>query len=174
MISKIKGFFRTERNSAKVNDITVNPGGAANITAEHFQGVGEDSQPLESDFALLVRTVRKGSAAAVGFLDPINAGITGPGEKRIYARDENGDIVVELYLKNDGSAVLSNDSGSMILQANGNFLINGVTIDTGGNITTGGNIQGNTIKQTDGGTIDLRTHVHGGVESGGDTSGPAQ
>jgi hypothetical protein len=77
-----------------------------------------------------------GRNIASGYLDSKNTPKALPGDKRIYARNSSGDVVVELWLKNEGSAILTNNSGTLTLESDGKFNINGVIIDTSGNITT--------------------------------------
>ena len=72
----------------------------------------------------------------------------------MYARERgNGSVVVGVWLKNDGTAVTTDDSGSSTLnpdgsikgqnangsfelQAGGDFIVNGVVIDVAGNVTS--------------------------------------
>lgn len=138
---------------SKVSDVKVDPGGGANITAQHFAPTGDDAHPLPDDYAATMSVPRTGSEVAIGYIDPKNEQKAQPGDKRIYARDpEDGSTVVEVWLKNDGTALVSNaeasvevkpdgsisasnSAGSFELQAGGNFVVNGVTIDTSGKVT---------------------------------------
>lgn len=125
-LAKILSFVRTTRNGAPVSDVKTDPGGGANVTAEHFGPAGDDSSPLPGDFVYLGGVPRTGGRAALGYLDPGNTPQAGAGEKRIYARDPNtGAVAVELWLKNDGSAVLTNAAGSLTLDAAGNVACSG-------------------------------------------------
>lgn len=169
-IAKLLSFLRTSRNEAKISDVKADPGGGPNITAEHFADSGDDSHPLPGDYVALNTDSGSGRESAIGYLDPLNEPKAQPGDKRIYGRDsESGAVVVEVWLKNDGTAIVSNDNGSVTLrpdggtvvttpestfdaaadgsikgdngngsyelQAGGDFLVNGVTIDTSGNVT---------------------------------------
>lgn len=169
-IARLLSFVRLTKNGAKVSDVKVNPGGDPNITAEHFADAGDDSHPLITDYVALNTDTGAGRETAIGYLDPINESKAQPGDKRIYGRDaDTGEVVVEVWLKNDGTAVVSNENGSVTLRPNGgtvvttpestfdaaadgsiagangsgsfklavggDFLVNGVTIDTSGNIT---------------------------------------
>ena len=152
-IAKILSFVRVIRNGANVSDIKTDPGGGANVTVEHFAPLGDDSHPLNTDYVATMDISRTGGGVAVGFVDPLNAPKASPGDKRIYGRDaDTGAVVVEIWLKNDGTAIVSNDNGSVVLSPGGSikgdngsgsfelaeggdFLVNGVTIDTGGNIS---------------------------------------
>ena len=135
-IAKLLSFVRVTRNDAKISDVKIDPGGGSNITAEHFAPAGDDSFPLKTDYVVTNDIPRAGGEAVVGYVDPINTPKANKGDKRIYARDANtGAAVIELWLKNDGSGILSNANGSLELQANGDFLINGVKIDAAGIVT---------------------------------------
>lgn len=197
-IAKLLSFVRLTRNEAKVSDVKVDPGGGPNITAEHFADAGDDAHPLITDYVALNSDSGTGRESAIGYLDPLNEPKAQPGEKRIYGRDANsGTVVVEVWLKNDGTAIVSNENGSVTLrpdggtvvttpestfdaaadgsitgdngsglfqlQAGGDFLVNGVTIDTSGNITspatiTAPNLVANTSVQAAG--KELAGHNH--------------
>ena len=135
-IATILSFSRVERNSAKISDVKINPGGDSNITVEHFAPIGDDSFPLTTDYVVTNDIPRTGGEVATGYVDPKNTPKAVAGDKRIYARDANtGVAVIEIWLKNDGSGILSNANGSLELQANGDILINGVKIDAAGAVT---------------------------------------
>ena len=149
----IKDFARALRdNGSRVSDVIVDPGGGNNITGEHFSDPGDDAFPLVTDYAIAVDTQRKGGAAVVGYVDPINTPKALIGDKRIYARDSNGDSVAEIWLKSDSSIVISNDNGEFELKSDGSIDINGVIIDASGNVTIPG-----TLSVTG---KDFATHTH--------------
>lgn len=166
LIGRILSFVRAERNGAQVSDVKTDPGGGPNVTAEHFAPAGDDSHPLASDYVYAAPSPQRGRYAAVGYVDPKNPPKAQPGEKRIYARDADGTVVVEVWLQNDGTATLVNGEGSVTLapdgaikgvngagqfelEAAGDFVANGATMTTDGDVVT-----------SDG--ISLRTHVHVG------------
>lgn len=62
------------------------------------------------------------------------------------------------WLKNDNTIELANGAGSMLLNADGSFLINGLTITPDGNVITAAG-------------VNLNTHLHGGVQSGPSNTG---
>lgn len=197
-IARLLSFVRLTRNDAKVSDVKVNPGGGPNITAEHFADAGDDAHPLVTDYVALNTDSGSGRETAIGYLDPLNEPKAQPGDKRIYGRDaESGAVVVEVWLKNDGTAIISNDNGSVMLRpdggtvtttpestfdaaadgsikgdngsgsfelaAGGDFLVNGVTIDTSGNITSPAtisapNVAGSSSVQAAG--KELAGHIH--------------
>jgi hypothetical protein len=105
---------------------------------------------------------RTGVEVAVGYNDPLNTPKALPGDKRIYARDSSGAVIVELWLGNDGSAALFNSLGHILLAANGNINLNGVIIAPNGDIT------GLNSLILDG--KELKDHAHSqGVDSDNDT-----
>ena len=196
-IAKILSFVRTLANGAKVSDVKVDPGGGANVTAQHFSSPGDDAHPLATDYAVTMEVQRTGGVAAVGYVDPINEPKALRGDKRTYARDAaSGEAVVEVWLQNDGTGTLSNSNGSAVLlpdggvelttpegtfeakadgsikgsngsgsfelEAGGDFLVNGVIIDTNGNITTAGTVNADDIT-ADNVNVTLSTHLTGGV-----------
>jgi len=151
-IAKILSFIRVQRNGAKISDVKADPGGGANITAEHFSAPGDDSQPMPGDYVALNADSGSGRESALGYLDPLNPPVALKGDKRIYARDADGAVIVEVWLKNTGEATTKNGSGSVTLgptgsilgtnnngsfelQAAGDFLVNGVRIDINGAVT---------------------------------------
>lgn len=120
LISKLLSYTRIgDRNGAKVSDVKHDPGGGANQTGEHFQAANEDSVPLPGDYILTVNVQRTGGQVVVGFIDPNQQQTAAPGEHRQYARNASGEQVVQLHLKADGSAVLSNENASIELKPTG-------------------------------------------------------
>jgi len=132
-VTKILSFIRSTLNGARVTDVKTDTGGGANITAQHFADPGDDSFPLLTDYAMNIDVSGSGNEAVAGYLDPINTPKATAGDKRIYARDANsGAVVVEVWLKSDSSAIISNSNGTMTLQADGTVNINGLTISPSG------------------------------------------
>lgn len=186
-INLLISFTRVNRHGTDFSDVKIDPGGGALKTAEHFEDPGGDSHPLPDDYVATVQHLGAGGVSAVGYLDPVNKPKAAPGEKIIYSRNVNGVLIAELWLKADGTAILSNENGSFELRPDGSmkgansngsfelenggdFLVNTVRIDTGGNITatsvTAPSIKVGVTEN------ELAEHIHGGVESGGSTTGP--
>lgn len=158
-IGKLLSFVRTIRNGANVSDVKIDPGGGPNITAQHFADPGDDSFPLTTDYPISVDVAGSGRESIVGYVDPLNTPVAQPGDKRIYARDANsGAIVVEVWLKNDGTATIFNDNGIFILQPDGEFNINGARITPDGDIITASGVS-------------LNNHYH---EQGADSNGDSE
>lgn len=99
----ISAFIRTERNGAKVNDVQVSVGAGRVLTVGVFQPSGEDSNPIESDYPILMKMPGTNRYAIVGYVDSINSGESAAGEKRFYARSADGTITGSLWLKADGT-----------------------------------------------------------------------
>lgn len=202
-LNTIRSFARVTRNDAEISDVEIDPGGGPAITAEHYGPAGDDAHPLTTDYALAVGIPRTGGAAVAGYVDPINTPKAQPGDKRIYARDsDTGVTVVEVWLKNDGTAMVFNANGSIILcpdggaiittpgstfdakadgsikgdngngsfelEVGGDFVVNGVRIDTAGNITSPTSVSAPSIV-ADG--KELAGHDHP-ITSGSSAPGP--
>lgn len=157
-IGKIKKFTRETVNGVKFPKLTVDPGTTNNFTAELFTTAGDDAQPMSDDRVISVENHREGGQSVVGSIDTKNAGITKPGEKRIYSRRENGDVMCEVYLTNDGSIEVTspvakirldrsgsvrmiNDQGEIQLGGSGDISLNGplnnIEMSADGTITLG-------------------------------------
>ena len=177
-LAKLINFIRKPKG---VSDVRCDPGGGANVDAYHMQPAGDDAHPLPTDTAALVELPRSRNFAAVGYHDPNNAQTAGPGERRVYARDADGNQVAEVFLHNDGQVRTSNDKGFIDLAADGT-----IQADSGGataELTPGGqaelrnsagfirllpdgsvNINGfvisSTGQATDSGGIGVHSHSH--------------
>ena len=120
LISKVLSYARiADRFGAKVSDVKHDPGGGANETGEHFQAANQDAVPLPGDYLLTVSVQRTGGEVVVGFIDPKQEQTAGPGEYRAYARDADGVQVVQLHLKKDGTAALSNAEATVEMEPSG-------------------------------------------------------
>ena len=107
-------------------DVKVGLGNDNNVTAKHFNAPGDDSHPLPEDYCALSPSTGTGRQAAVGYIDYSNKSKAAPGEKRTYARNASGEVVCEMWMKNDGSINVST-------QASGaDVIINGVRIPADG------------------------------------------
>lgn len=137
IVGKVSIYEKFMRGLAKVGRVRLTFQGGATIQPDHYGPANVDSPPMDGDYAVAVDTEGTGARADVGYLDPANAQNAAQGEFRAYARDPSSKAqVVELWLKGDGSAKLSNASGYIELLANGSVVINGAIIGTDGNVTT--------------------------------------
>jgi hypothetical protein len=156
-LGKLLSFIRGTRNDAKISDVKLDPGGGSNVTSEHFSAPGDDAHPLPGDYVVHVTVQRSGGSAVVGYLDPKNDQKAGAGEKRIYARDEDGVSIVELWLKNTGEATLANSNGYLTLNSDGEIEANGARITPDGDVITATGVS-------------LNNHPHSqGSDSNGDS-----
>jgi hypothetical protein len=111
----------------------------------------------------------------LGFTDTKNAGVAERGEKRLYSRDASGAPVAAVWLKSDGSILITNSSGSFLMAASGDVIINGVTIKANGDIDAPGLIEAPTIEAATSLKVlskELNAHVHPGVTVGPGSTGP--
>ena len=181
MIYRLIEFFRRETPRRKTSFTRGDSGGGIIHTTEYFQPAGDDAQPMSSDMGVEVPTRGAEQYVSMGFVDPRNAGITEAGEKRIYARDQDGNVVVDIYLQRDGSLRAMNENGIMHMRANGSFRMSnsngqaelqqgGDFVVNGARITAAGEI-------INAGGIVLGTHVHPYTwedgPGGGSTNPPA-
>lgn len=139
-------------------DVKCDPGGGANVTAPHFADAGDDGRPLPGDFAALEDSSGSGAEHATGYADVRNAGKAAPGEKRIYARDPQATPVCEVWLKGNGTIVITNDQGSFEMAPNGDVTINGVKIDASGNVTAPGEVTAKAASPAT--SVTLSQHIH--------------
>ena len=173
VVTKVLSFIRFVREGAYIPRNHVDPGGGALVDSDQANPPGDDSPPLPGDYGVAVHICKtQGTIVTVGYVDTVNEGQAEPGEKRLYSRDEEGAPIAVIWLKNDGTISVTNQAGSLEMQPSGTIIANGVEIDTSGNITTSGTIIGGQVQTSAG--INLDTHTHGGVETGGGSTGPAQ
>ena len=135
-LGKLLSFVRSAINGAKNSDVKADPGGSANVTAQHFESPGSDSVPLPGDYVCLIQLISTGRYGAVGYVDPKNEQKSEAGEKRFYSRNNSGVEMAQLWLKRDGTIRGNNNNGFFELNAAGVFNVNGVTIDAAGNINS--------------------------------------
>lgn len=150
-IGKVLSFLNSE--------VVIDLGGGNNVSGDNYTPVGDDSQPLPDDRAVVVSVIGTGAVVVAGYKDIKNTPVSNAGEKRIYARDASGNSAVELYLKNDGSAVLSNSVGTVELKNTGDVEANGATVDITGD-----------VKTPEG--VSLRLHTHTSAAPGSPTGPP--
>lgn len=193
-IAKLLSFVRGEANGAKVSDVKADPGGGANVTAQHFASPGDDSHPLPGDYVASVGAAGTGRENAVGYLDPNSEQKSQAGDKRIYARNGPGSESCEVWLKADGSVLIQNGTGGTVLNPDGSVVTtNGggvmtFAVDGSFSIVNGGgamSLAANGVASINGATItedgdfvtadgvSLRGHKHVG-NMGSPTSEPIQ
>lgn len=139
-LGQVLSFVRVLARSVWSTDVKLDPGGGALKTGTHFGPAGDDAHPLPGDTLIAIQTPRAGRADVVGYVDTVNPPKAEAGEKRVYARDASGAVVVEVWLKNTGEATIVNSSGYLTLQPSGQILANGARITTGGDVITAGGV----------------------------------
>lgn len=165
-------------NSTKFQEVQVSMQAAEVRNVERFQQYGFSGVPLA------------GAEALVGFLSGLrDHGIAiavddrryrpttdGPGDVRVY--NQFGDYVL---LKNDGTievvagAVVDVTAPEVIVHASTKVTLETPLVEMTGNLTVDGNVtcdgvvQGNTVRTAAG--IQLGTHIHSGVQTGGGNTG---
>jgi hypothetical protein len=145
---------------AAEGEIRADAGEGEAVTASHFEDAGSDSHPLPTDEVHLADADGAGLEHAVGYTDTVNPRKSGPGEKRIYARNaDTGEQVCEIWLKADGAVVVENDQGFIELGADGDITLNGVVIDKDGNILAPGEVTA--MAAMPAASVSLSTHIHG-------------
>ncbi len=109
-----------------------------NATARIFNPPGDDSRPLDQDVCFTENSEdTEGGKDILGFIDPKNPPVSEKGEKRLFARDANGNIVATFHLKKDGKIQVDCDS-DLIANVGGDLkatVLGATTIDSTGNIT---------------------------------------
>jgi hypothetical protein len=122
-IAEVLSTERTTGAGVHALDVKCDPGGGANVTAQLFAASGDDAPPLPGDYVALEDSAGAGRQQVSGCSDVRNAGTAAPGEKRIFARDADGNIVCEIHLKNGGSISIENAEGSLVLQDDGTVIV---------------------------------------------------
>lgn len=115
MMGEIGTVKRFERDGANA-DTVVDTGGVNTRSAEHFEGAGDDSQPLPGDAAALQPGANTGGKQALGYSDPVAGNkVADPGEKRTYSRNPTtGAAVAAVYCKSDGTIMIESLNGAPI------------------------------------------------------------
>lgn len=108
-VAEVLAATRRMIRGVPVLSIKLSRGGGANATADHYGPSGDDSPPLPGDFAHSSAGPGSGQEQITGYHDPRNPGVALPGEKRLYVRDEDGEIVGTIWMKRDGTIRIETD-----------------------------------------------------------------
>ena len=170
-LGEVVEFTRTVIEGKQTPEAKVDRGGGDAVTAHHFANPGDDSQPLPTDVAYVGDDQGTGNGQILGYQDPDTAPVAGAGEKRLYARSGAGVVACAVWLKADGTVLVSNDQGALELKADGSVTVSnpqgsaelgsdgsvsvgnalgGITVDAAGNVTW----------KTPLGTNSAGTHTH--------------
>ena len=156
LVGVLLEFVRSIRNGASVTDSKCSMDGSTVANLEHYADPGDDSHPLPGDYVAGMTQPRSGGKAAVGYIDPKNSPVAALGEKRIYSRNEAGEIQATFHLKNDGEITAFNDNASVTVLPDGTIKSANenasVEVNTVGTITSVN--QASTFKQTPAGAIE--------------------
>ncbi len=109
-IETVISSTRVDDKDEGVKHLEVKVGDIDGENLPHCSAPGDDAPPLPGDRAV----VDDDSEAVVGYVDPKNPGIALPGEKRAYARNEDGEIVGHVYLRRDGSVELELNANGFV------------------------------------------------------------
>ena len=172
-IGRLLSFIRVMVGS----DVKIDRGGEDIRTVEHFSDSGDDSFPLPGDYVQTLNQTGTGRDSAIGYIDLKNQKKATGGEKRIYARDAEGETICEVWLKSTGEVTAFNENGSFTLRPNGEYSVkNGggsIVLQSNGVCNINGliiSVGGNAISSSD---ISLSTHTHNqGRDSDGNTQVP--
>lgn len=129
-IGTVKRFERDGANA----DTVVDTGGVNTRSAEHFEGAGDDSQPLPGDAAALQPGANTGGKQALGYSDPVAGNkVADPGEKRTYSRNPTtGAAVAAVYCKSDGTIMIESLNGAPIeIRSTGRVTVNSPDVRLG-------------------------------------------
>jgi hypothetical protein len=78
-----------------------------NANARIFNPPGDDSRPLDGDICYTEDSEdTEGGKDIIGFIDQKNEPVSEKGERRLYSRDANGNIVAKIHLKKDGTVLI--------------------------------------------------------------------
>lgn len=170
-LATVVEFLRSSDQGTPTPEVKLERGGDDPVTGFHFAPPGTDAHPLPGDVAYCGDDVGAGNAQALGYQDPKNPGVALAGEHRIYARAADGTVKAQVWLKADGSILVSNDLGSAELGPDGALSLASpqasATLGADGSISlanaVGGlavDAAGNVVATTPLGTFGAGTHTH--------------
>lgn len=158
-IAIVESSTRAQDEGAHVVEVQCDPGGGANVTAEHYNPPGVDSRPLPGDTVALQSSAGSGRMQTAGYVDTANQGKAQDGEIRIYARSVDGAAGAEIWIKRDGAIEITVASGGKV-RITGDVEITGELKATG-----------EVTAMSTGPGVKLSTHTH---PTGVGPSGPPQ
>jgi hypothetical protein len=154
-VADVLEFLRSTVEGAQTPEVKVDRGGGDAVTGYHFACPGDDSRPLAGDDAYLADDEGAGNRQVVGYRDQQSTPKAGAGEKRIYSRSAAGVMAAEIWLKADGTIVVTNAGGTTLqLEPDGaasvSNALGSIDLDAAGNVTA----------TTPLGTFGAATHTH--------------
>lgn len=109
-LGKVIQAFKEVRGASTVPVAKGEPYAGEIITALRFSPPGEDGAPLPGDMGFFVRDNSLNGRVLVGVIDKNNEPQATAGERRLYARDQDGNIVSFVWLKSDGTLELNGNA----------------------------------------------------------------
>lgn len=119
-----------------------------NKYTDQYSSSGDDAPPLVEDRVVLVGVEGTGNAVSCGVLTKSQG--AKPGEKLIYSRNEDGELVAKIHLKNDGSVEFYGEKDAELevkgdvrvkIEGDANVEASGKVILKGGNVEVNGNVK---------------------------------
>lgn len=154
-LATVTAFERETVDGALAPECKVDRGGGDLATASCFSPLGDDAPPLPGDVAYLGDDAGTGTAQIIAYQDPTTPAPAAPGEKRIYSRSGPGVVAAEIWLRADGSILVTNAGGTLELAATGAArlanALGSIEVDVAGKVTF----------TTPLGTFGADSHVHG-------------
>jgi hypothetical protein len=184
LMARVLEMLRLDRGGDKISELQYDLGSNTTATGQHFSSPGDDANPMPQDYVMTVSFPELGNFIPVGYIDPKNADMSKPGEKRIYSRDSSGTLVADIILKNDGGIEIKSSGSSFFMESTGSMrgqnsngffeltpagVFTASSISVTGTIDAGGTISSDSI-QVNGKELD--NHLHSGVSTGGGNTGP--
>lgn len=81
-------------------------------TSNQVAPFGDDGNPIKGMAAVYAKTARIGRPVLLGYFN--KSLLAGPGEKRIYSVDEDGEVSTFIWLTNDGKIQLGGDDDNAV------------------------------------------------------------
>lgn len=81
-------------------------------TAAEAMPFGEDSQPVKDMVAIFGETSNNAEPVIIGYINKNQ--VAGPGEKRIFSLDSDGNLATFIWLKSDGTIEIGGDAKNMV------------------------------------------------------------
>lgn len=146
-MSNIARLLQTENGDDEEIVQTVEAHYGENKFCDQYSSSGDDAPPLPEDRVVLVDIEGTGNHVAVGVLSKSQG--AKPGEKIIYSRNSDGDVVAKIHLTNDGAVIVEGEKdldlkvkGDVKISVDGNAEIKATNVTLTGNVkVTGGTFE---------------------------------
>jgi hypothetical protein len=118
-IGFIDSVERSATDGFETTDVKIDVGGGEVVTPPQAAPPGIDAHPLLTDKAVTTGTPGDSGEVVVGYLDGKNLGVSAEGEFKANGRAADGTILVSVWVKNDGTAIIENDGAKLELKLDG-------------------------------------------------------